>query len=394
MPEVIMMINSEGIKTMYRNDFCSFVHMAFNILNPHIEYQHNWHIELLADHLQKVARGDITRLIINVPPRMLKSHCASIALPAYILGRDPRKKILCLNGSMALEQDLHDTCYSLMKSTRYQQVFEQTSVSEANKKISTNHGGYKLTMGMTANLTGMGADIVIIDDPLSTYQADDKTARNKVNTQFDSNVLQRLNCKKTGAIIVVMQRLHENDLTGHILSNQDGWTHLNLPAVALQDEEWQTSYGKIIRRKKQEVLHPERASREQLASDLIRIGGKTFAMQYLQNQYKTRFGAQGHGCIVIHPMREGKFFDARKEHQTMGFYKFTEAQLMLHPVLGIGEPCVPENMRSKLTYEEFMLKMEVTKEAQMKLIEEQEKKLTQFSGPIEIYPQSEMLTPP
>ncbi len=110
-----------------------------------------------------------------------------------------------------------------------------------------------------------------------------------------------INDKKNGAIVLVMQRLHEDDLTAHLLAKDEGWVHLNLPAIAMQDEIWNLPYGQTYLRKKGEALHEARESREQLVGILKAIGGHPFSYQYLQGAYKPRFGDTGHGCIWLRP---------------------------------------------------------------------------------------------
>jgi hypothetical protein len=206
-------MNVEAIKNMYRHDLGSFIRFSHQILNPYSPYLDNWHLHVLARALEKISSGEITRLIINVPPRMGKSHCASVAFPAWFLGRNPTQKIICLNGSKTLSQDLHESCATLMSSRRYKALFEHLRLKSESGCLFTGHGGYRLSMLVEAKMTGLGGNIIIIDDPIDALRAQDDTNRSRVNEQFDQNILQRLNDKKTGAIILVMQRVHENDLT-------------------------------------------------------------------------------------------------------------------------------------------------------------------------------------
>jgi len=286
-----MKITPEDMQKLYKHDFCSFTQFAFNELNPHIKYTHNWHINVIAEALAKVESGAIKRLIINLPPRMLKSHCASISFPAWVLGRDPTKNILCITGSNDLGSDLEDNFYRLVKSNRYRALFSQIAYSQSSRRISTQFGGFRKSACMETSLTGVGADVVIIDDPISTSKAMDESERKNVNLTFDQNIYQRLNDKHDGAIIIVMQRLHENDLCGHILQKSSDWHHINLPAFAVEDEEWILSSGKMIKRKKWDALHPERESYQELVNLRYKIGAHAFAYQFLQGQMKPAFGA-------------------------------------------------------------------------------------------------------
>lgn len=311
-----MKIKINDIQTLYRHDLCSFTQFAFSCINPATEYQDNWHIHLITDYLTQVARGKIKRLIINLPPRMLKSHCTSVAFIAWMLGRDPTKKILCLHASNILGKELEDDCLEVMQSPRYRSLFEQTRIIESGRRLETNFGGYRQYLPMEAKLTGIGADIIIVDDPMSTLDANDDLIRTQINTQFDQNVLQRLNNKKDGIIIVVMQRLHEDDLTGHLLKKSDEWVHLSLPAFAVKEEEWLLSGGNKYNREMYEALHPERESFEALLGIRKNIGGQAFCSQYLQLQLKPI-------CRVIEvPQKYGSLDEWEKAEPSAVFREF------------------------------------------------------------------------
>lgn len=347
-------MKTEAIKNMYRHDLSSFVRFSHQVLNPRASYLNNWHIEVLAHVLEKVSRGEITRLIINVPPRMGKSLCTSVAFPGWILGRDPTKRIICLSGGKTLGQDLHDSCAALMSSRRYKALFEYQRLKLEPGRLLTGHGGYRLYMPVEAKMTGLGGDLIIMDDPIDALRAQDDAERNRLNDQFDQNIVQRLNDKKTGAIILVMHRVHENDLTNYLLAKSEGWVHINMPAITFEDETWQLPHGRIHVRKKFEALHPARESVEQLESILSSVGGYAFAYQYLQGLYKPHFGKEGEGCLWVTPYREGEFYDARTATNTVtGFFKFKEADLILPRVFGIGEDPYPPNMRHNMTEKEW-----------------------------------------
>lgn len=347
-------MKTESIKNMYRHDFSSFVRFSHQILNPHARYLDNWHLQVMAEALTRVGQGKITRLIVNVPPRMGKSLCASVAFPAWILGRDPTRKIICLSGGKTLGQDLHESCAALMGSRRYKAIFEHLRLKPEPGRLLTGHGGYRLSMPVEAKMTGLGGDIVIMDDPIDAMRAQDDGERRRLNEQFDQNIVQRLNDKKTGVIILVMQRVHENDLTAHLLAKNEGWVNINMPAIAFEDEIWQLPHGLVHVRKKLEALHPARESVAQLADILHSIGGYAFAYQYLQGLYKPHFGKESEGCLWITPQREGEFWDGRKNRNAaIGFFKYREEDLILPKVFGIGNDPCPPNMRNGLTDEEW-----------------------------------------
>lgn len=357
------------ILNMYRHDFASFMHCAFNILHPYHTYQDNWHIHAMAHRLNQVKDGQVKKLLITLPPGMLKSECVSVSWVAWMLGRDPRLKILCLNAGLELGYRLHDLTYALMKSARYRGLFEQTDVTEGKRKLKTGYGGVRQFMPMTSKITGLHPDIVIIDDPISALDVLDDQKRQAVNEQFDHSVVQRL--KPSGAIIVIMQRLHPDDLAAHVMK-KPGWVHLDLPAIALADETWDLPHGRRYHRKKGDVLHPTLQSEEQLLEILRQIKGYAFAYQYLQGQYEPRFGMeQEGGCTWISPMREGVFWDARKDSGFTGFVSFTDTHFILPRVFGIGEDPAPPNMRYEMTPEEWIIAANIARE---RMLEHQRKR--------------------
>ncbi len=345
---------ADDYKTILRHDFASFISFAFNELNPFADYQHNWHIDVMAYHLSKVESGECKRLIINMPPRMLKSHCASVALPAWILGRNPSKNLLYLHNSRALGRELEDSCVNLMASRRYRSLFPSTIIQESSAQLKTSHGGGRKYMPLMGRLAGLGSDIIIVDDPISTSDVRNISTRTALHNQFDENVLQRLNSKKTGAIILVMQRLHEDDLTAHLLAKNEDWALVNLPAIALHDETWALPHDQTYHRKKGEALHHRYECREQLIETLTSIGGYSFAYQYLQGAYETHFGETGEGGVWLYPLRTGEFWDMQKSPtRSYGAYHMNETDFILPRVFNIGDDPIPDNMRNKMTLEEF-----------------------------------------
>jgi len=361
------MTQRQMIMDMYRYDLSSFIQFAFRTLNPYQRYLHNWHVEVVADVLERVKNGDLKKVIINLPPRMLKSHCASVAFSAYILGRDPTLKLLYLHASDELGRDLHMECTELIQHSRYQALFPHTSSYEFdNRKIITPHGGSRRHSTYAGKITGLGADIIILDDPVSATDSLNASARDEANKIFDHNILQRLNNKHDGAVILITQRLHEDDLTSYVLKNNTDWHYVNMSAIALHDEVWDLPHGQQHKRLKGQVIHPDRLSFNELADIARTMNGYSFSYQYLQGQYKPRFGDEGHSCIWLSPQREGEFWDARTSpRKPFGFYHFTEQDLILPKVFGIGgDPC-PPNMRDGMTREELEISLALYRETML-----------------------------
>ena len=272
--------------TMLRNDFSTFIERSFYQLNPDVQFLPNWHIELIASELERCLRGETKRLIINVPPRSLKSHCASVAFPAWLLGHRPSAHVICASYAQDLADKLALDCRSLMNSDWYGKVFS-TRLSPQRQAVSefmTESRGSRLATSVGGVLTGRGGDFIIIDDPLKPNEAVSDTLRDAVNQWYEHTLYSRLNNKATGCIIIIMQRLHEDDLVGHLVQ-QGGWKVLKFPAIAVEDETHVISSHlgqRTVQRREGEALHPERESLDILENIHRTLGEYNFSGQYQQ----------------------------------------------------------------------------------------------------------------
>ena len=279
---------SYEMAALMRLDLSSFICRSFQELNPQTEYVHNWHVDLIASKLMQIERGEITRLIINLPPRNLKSICASVAFPAWLLGRHPSKKIICASYASELAIKLAMDCRQVMLSPWYQAVFPGTRLAAARTPVhdfTTTERGGRMAVSTGGGITGRGGDILIIDDPLKPDEALSEVARKNVKEWFDGTAYTRLDSKRHGAIVIIMQRLHLDDLAGYV-QEKGGWEIINLPAIAEEDTEvaFESIWGprKIIRLAGT-ALHPEREPLETLASIRANMGEFRFSGQYQQS---------------------------------------------------------------------------------------------------------------
>src|SRR5947199_7252480 len=146
-----------------------------------------------------------------------------------------RCTIICASCGAELAQKLSRDCRAIMESDWYREVFPRTRLNRwaAHELTATAHGG-RMATSVDGVLTGRGADLIIIDDPLKPDEALSDATRQRVNEWFSNTLYSRLNSKRTGSIVLIMQRLHEEDLTGYLLG-QGGWTHLSLPGIAEVD---------------------------------------------------------------------------------------------------------------------------------------------------------------
>ena len=222
-----MPFEARALEALLRNDFRAFVHKVFATLCPGQDYVSNWHVEAIAWQLDRVRRGEIRRLIINMPPRSLKSITASVAFPAFVLGHDPSRRIICASAIPATSPKNTRTTFAPYLNRRgIEERFPTTRIGpykNTETEIELTARGFRLATSVGGTLTGRGGDILIIDDPLKPDDAFSETKRSAGNQWFANTLLSRLDDKRTGAIVVVMQRIHMDDLTGFLLSQSDEW---------------------------------------------------------------------------------------------------------------------------------------------------------------------------
>jgi len=267
-----------------RSDLATFIHRAFQSLSPGQRYLHNWHIEAIAWHLQQCSTGAIKRLAIAVPPRYLKSICASVAFPAWALGRDPTMRIICASYSENLAGKHALDCRALMESAWYQRTFPNTRLSrQKNTELNflTTRQGFRYATSVGGTLTGRGGNLIIIDDPIKPEDALYDSRRSNVNEWFDRTLYSRLDDKRNDVIIVIMQRLHIDDLIGYI-QDKEPWVYLELPAIAEAEQQIAIGCNEVYTRQPGELLHAEREPKEVLDKIKLRLGSFNFSAQYQQ----------------------------------------------------------------------------------------------------------------
>jgi predicted phage terminase large subunit-like protein len=280
-------MTSDGrvLEALLRNDFRAFLHKVFTTLAPGQRYVCAWNIEAIAWRLERLRRGEIRRLIINMPPRSLKSIAASVAFPAFVLGHDPSRRIICVSYSGDLAKKHSNDFRAVLESRWYRSAFPDTRIGpfkNSETEIELSARGFRLATSVGGTLTGRGGDLIIIDDPLKPDDAFSEVKRSAANQWFTNTLLSRLDDKRTGAIAVVMQRVHIDDLTGFLLEQSDEWDVLNLRAIADCDSVVPTWAGKTHNRKLGEALSPEREPLRILEALKQQIGSDAFSAQYQQ----------------------------------------------------------------------------------------------------------------
>lgn len=267
-----------------RRDFRSFVQRCFQTVSPGDTFKDNWHYGAICHDLDLCLQGKIRRLLVTVPPRSGKSICVSVALPAYALGLNPTAQIIAASYAQDLSDDLASQFRKVMETEWYQAAFPGTQIAKnTSSEFTTTRGGKRYATSVGGSLTGRGGRIVIIDDPIKPQDAMSRSARKGVINWYRDTVISRGNDKTADVVIVVMQRVHADDLVGWLLETQpDRWTHLDLPAIAQVEEDIAIGDNLYHHRCLGDVLHPERDSREVLEELKETMGSEIFSAQYLQ----------------------------------------------------------------------------------------------------------------
>ena len=274
-----------AIKAVQRQHLFPFAWRTFEILHPGQSFIPSWHVDAMCQALERVARGEVKRLVITVPPRHGKSICTAVALPAWLLGQDPSLKIIVASYGGDLAAKHARDFRSVVTSPWYSTVFPRTHLviggNRVDEQITTANGGRK-AVSLGGAVTGFGADLIIIDDLMKAADASYPVERQRVKDYHEQTLLSRLNDKESGRVIVIQQRLHEDDLPGYLLETGQ-YEHLNLPSIAFKEETIPLSLNRHKVRMKGEALCPEREPLETLERLRIEMGPATFSAQYLQD---------------------------------------------------------------------------------------------------------------
>jgi predicted phage terminase large subunit-like protein len=271
------------IRELRRKHLVSFVAKVFETISAEDEFVPNWHLEAIAWELEQIEFGHSRRLLVTMPPRHLKSIMISVAWVAWMLGRYPTKRFVCLSYSIDLAGDHAKMCKEVMQSDWYRQLYPKTRLRGRAPDLNfrTTAGGGRLTTSTGGTITGRGGEIIIIDDPLKPFDAaTSQVARENCISWYSNTLVTRLNRQATGSIIVVMQRIHEEDLGGHVLK-EGGWHHLNLPAIAVEPDRIQVGPASFYQRRVGCALNPEHTSLEAFKLLRRRMRGD-FDAQYQQ----------------------------------------------------------------------------------------------------------------
>ena len=276
-----------GGDAILRGDMASFVKATFAEITPGTQLQWAPYLDLICAKLAAVAAGDIRHLIITLPPRHLKSVCVSVALPAFFLGHNPSASVMAVSYAQELANGFAAYTRKVMVSDFYQRIFPTRLVSARQplKQLKTTGGGVRRATSIDGTATGFGADLMIFDDPQKPYETASEAMRKSSNLAFANTFMARRNNPSQARIIIVMQRLHEDDFVGNAVSLGIDWEVLNLPAIAEEDEAiaYRTKLGRFMyRRDEGEPLHAARISLDEYGVIRASMGEAGWATQYQQ----------------------------------------------------------------------------------------------------------------
>lgn len=276
-------MNDEELIAMLATDQVAFTQQCFQTVDPAHEYLHNWHIECIIEYLQAMERGEIRRLIINMPPRSLKSIACTVAWPAWLLGQSPSTQIVAASYSGKLSIKHSVDTRLIMETPWYKKCFPETIIARdqnEKQKFQTTKRGDRKATSVGGSITGEGGDYLIADDLLKPDEAPSDVVRNSTNDWLDQTFLTRENDPKTSRALVVMQRLHEDDPSGHLME-KGGWEQLILPAYFEKRTIIQLNGKKWIN-EADSFLQEERMGEDELDKKMVELGMQGFVGQYLQ----------------------------------------------------------------------------------------------------------------
>ena len=280
-------LTPEAIDVVLRNDLASFVRATFAVVSPGVELVWNEYLDLICARLHAVMRGEIRNLIITMPPRHLKSICASVALPAFYLGHNPSAEVMAVSYGQELSKTFADDTRLVMNSEFYKRIFTTRLLSgrQSLHAMKTTARGIRRATSMEGAATGVGGNLLIFDDPQKANGALSAAVRASTNDAYRNTFISRSNDPRNSRTIIVMQRLHEDDFVGFLLSLSGRWEVLNLPAISEEDEAYRytTFLGpRVYRRPEGAALHPARLPLEDLESIRSDVGEAIWATQYMQ----------------------------------------------------------------------------------------------------------------
>jgi predicted phage terminase large subunit-like protein len=252
-------------KKLVQTEFLAFAMKAFAYLNKGRDLGQDKYLKLLAERLTRVAARKTKRLAVNLPPRHFKTFMGSICLPAWILAHNPSAKIIILTYGQELADKNAYAVRGILRSEWFKQAFHTRIKKDRAKLVDfvTTDGGGVRSLSIQGGVTGLGADYIIIDDPVEIKDCDNAKWLARVNVLFDDEIQTRLDNPKKGCIVVIAHRISENDMPGHVLQ-KGGWKQLKLPLIAMRSHTYDLGEDEVWERKKGELLRPDAFTKQDI----------------------------------------------------------------------------------------------------------------------------------
>jgi predicted phage terminase large subunit-like protein len=236
-------------------NFYLFLIRAFYEVHPTDDFIPNWSVQALVYELEQVYAGKKKRLIINLPPRELKSF-SMVAFCAFLLGNNPALKIVCVSYAQDFADKLSFQFRQIVTTSWYRRAFPKFEIARNTvSELVTTMNGCRFGTSISGVITGLGFDVGLIDEPIGGQAAQTEAGRKAVNDYISSTFATRFNNFRTSRIVVIMQRFHEDDLSGHLLSH-GGWDHFKLPAMAKERKHVPLTGGIVHVWEEGELLNP------------------------------------------------------------------------------------------------------------------------------------------
>lgn len=267
-----------------RRSLYHFHLLGFQILNG-FPLKQAPYIEAVCHRFECLLRGETSRLINTMPPRLGKSEMTA-SFVAFALGHDPTLKFMLVSYGLELSTANLDKVRTIMRDPSYQAIFPGVKIKAGKNKrhhFETTAGGEVRAVSTGGVVTGFGTHFLIIDDLLKADEALTVVGRENAIRFYKNSLLSRFNDPASARIVIVGQRLHEDDIVGHVKGLGVRWDHINLPAIAEQDEIIPLGRGRAWTRRKGDLLHPEHMPRWVLDEKLLEFGPRYYAAQFQQN---------------------------------------------------------------------------------------------------------------
>ena len=307
----------ERLQALCRQNFGVFARKAFTIIEPGTDFEFNWHLDCIAEHLQAQFDGDeeLRKLVINIPPRCLKSVMVAQLYPAWVMGKEPHHQFIGVSYAHSLAERNVVKCRQIMRDDWYLDTFKETILSnDQNQKdyfTTTKSGAYKGT-GLGGSVTGYGCRTLVLDDLLNPKEAASDTVRTNTLIEMRSTLFSRFNKFAEGRIAMIMQRLHEQDPSGDLLKD-GGCYHLKLPAENKGKTISYSRNGKTWQMESGQLLTP-RLGRSDLDELMLNLTEYHYVGQYLQDPV---------------PLGGGEFKEAWLQLYHSGAIKPTEMNIVI-----------------------------------------------------------------